>query len=88
MTDVKDSMPVLERFVVVMSYHTNRSMMPEMFCMFAHKGNNLENLPAVDHILFQHTNRVKWNGDDQDPSQMHVSLCGPRHREHQMYTRS
>ena len=47
MTDVKDSMPVLERFVVVMSYHTNRSMMPEMFCIFAHQGRNLENLRAV-----------------------------------------
>ena len=60
MTDVKDSMPVLERFVVVMSYHTNRSMMPEMFWLFAHKGRNFENLPAVDHVLFQHTNRVAY----------------------------
>ena len=24
-----------------------------------------------------------WNGDGQDPSQMHGSLCGPRNREHQ-----
>ena len=94
MTDVKDSMPVLERFVVLMSYHKNRSIMPEMFWLFAHKGRNLENLRAVDHVLFHHTKRVAykdgqyfwdsaWNGDGQDPSQMHGSLCGPRDCEHQ-----
>ena len=60
MTDVKDSMPVLERFFVLMSYHTNRSIMPEMFWLFAHKGRNLENLPSVDHVLFHHTKRVAY----------------------------
>ena len=60
MTDVKDSMSVLERFVVLMSYQTNQSMMPEMFWLFAHKGRSLENLRAVDHVLFQHTNRVAY----------------------------
>ena len=60
MTDVKDSMPVLERFVVLMSYHTNRSMMPEIFWLLAHKGRNLENLPSIDHVLFHHTKRVAY----------------------------
>ena len=52
MTDVLDSMPVLERFVVVMSYHTNRSMM--------HKGRNFENPPSIDHVLFHHAKRVAY----------------------------
>ena len=57
MTDVKDSMPVLERFVVVMSYHTNRSMMPEMFWLFAHKGRNKEEKNMRGQVKVKKNNR-------------------------------
>ena len=59
-TYVKDSMPVLERFVVLMSYHTNPSMMPKKFWLFAHKGRNLENLPSINHVFFHHAKRVAY----------------------------
>ena len=41
--------------------------------------STLTELPTKMDIVWN----SNWNEDDQDPSQMHGSLCGPRHCEHQ-----
>ena len=89
MKDVQETMPVLERFVVVMSDHTSRSQRlndARNVLSICTEGNNPWHLLSTDHVLFQYTKRVAYkdghcwghslNGEDQGnhKSQMRGSL--------------
>ena len=50
MKDVQETMPMLERFLVLMSdtqAGVKESMMPETFCLFAQMGRTLETSTCI-----------------------------------------
>ena len=63
MKDAQETMPVLERFVVVMSDHTSpRGRVNDARNLLSNcaEGNNPLDLLSTDHVLFHYTKRVAY----------------------------
>ena len=61
--DIKDAMPLLERFVVLLYHRTSNcsdvnSCRRELFC----KGRAIDNIPPTQGALFQHVKRAAYIG--------------------------
>ena len=98
MKDIQETMPVLERFVVLISDHTTEvkeSLMPETFCIFAQKRRTLETSCLLTMHYFSTPRELitkmdivedsALNGEHQGnhKSQMRGNLYSPPHCEHQ-----